>query len=46
MIEQKINSELSAETTAEQRTNDEDISVSPACIKPIVIGSCRLIEKK
>lgn len=40
MIEQKLNSELSAGTTAEQRTNVEDMQVSPACIKPNVGGSC------
>lgn len=40
-MEQKLNSEFSAETTAEQCTKADDLHVSPACIKPNV--SCSLL---
>lgn len=39
-MEQKINSEFSAGTADDQRTKDDGSHVSPACIKPNVIGSC------
>lgn len=34
----KMNRELSAGTTDEQSTKDDNQHVSPACIKPIVSG--------
>lgn len=45
MIKTKDNSSTSAETADEQRAEVEDISVSPACIKPNVVGCANVLQQ-